>query len=57
MVLGKSLKPMGHGSKRRIKEVSDCFYYVPVLETLNVVLNNKQILEEVLKEPQYRRFH
>lgn len=45
---------MAHGAKRRIKEMSDCFYYIPILETLTVLLNNKKTREEVLKEPQYR---
>lgn len=53
-VMGKSLIPVGYGSKHRIKERSDCFYYIPILETLTALLNNKQIMEEVLKEPQYR---
>ena len=52
--MGKSLIPVGYGSKRRIKERSDCFYYIPILETLGALLTNKQIMEEVLKEPQYR---
>lgn len=52
--VGKSLIPVGYGSKCRIKERSDCFYYIPILVTLTALLNNKQIMEEVLKEPQYR---
>ena len=51
--MGKSLIPVGYGSKHRIKERSDCFYYIPILETLTALLN-KQIMEEVLREPQYR---
>ena len=54
VVLGKTLKPVAHGAKHRIKEMSDCFYYIPILETMTVLLNNKKIQEEVLKEPQYR---
>lgn len=45
---------MAHGAKRRIKEKSDCFYYIPIIETLTVLVNNEKIREEVLKEPQYR---
>ena len=52
--MGKTLKPVAYGSKRRIKETSDFFYYIPILETLTALLNNKQIMEEILKEPQYR---
>ena len=51
---GKSPKPVAYGCKRRIKEMSDCFYYIPILETLTALLNNKQIMEEILKEPHYR---
>ena len=51
---GKSPKPVAYGSKCRIKEMSDCFYYIPILETLTALLNNKQIMEEILKEPHYR---
>ena len=53
-VIGKSLIPVGYGSKRRIIKRSDYFYYIPILDTLTALLNNKQIMEEVLKEPQYR---
>ena len=45
----EKLKPVAYGSRRRIKEISDCCYYIPVLETLTALMNNKQILEEVLK--------
>ena len=52
--MGKSIIPVGYGSKRRIKERADCFYYIPILETQTALQNNKQIREEVLKQPQYR---
>ena len=55
VVLGKTLRPVAYGCKRRIKEISDCFYYIPILETLTALLNNKQFLTELLKEPHYRR--
>ena len=51
---GKNYYSCGYGSSHRIKERSDCFYYIPILETQTALQNNKQIREEVLKQPQYR---
>lgn len=45
---------MAHGARCRIKEMSHCFYYIPIIKTLTVLINNQKIREEVLKEPQYR---
>jgi len=55
VVLGKTLKPVGHGCKRRIQEMCDCFYYCPILQTITVLINNKQFLTEWFKEPRYRK--
>ena len=44
VVLGTKRKYKGFGPKRGIIE---CFVYVPVLKTLQTLLNNESVLSEV----------
>ena len=37
----------GNGAKRRCVSKEDCIMYVPVLQTLEVLLKNKAIVSEV----------
>lgn len=47
IVLGKVRKPKGIGSKRRLIEKEESFMYVPVLKTLETLLNSDVVLVEV----------
>ena len=47
--LGTVRKAKGSGAKRRIVEVEEGMMYIPILETLNVLLNNEAIASEVSK--------
>ena len=44
IVLGTDMKPKGRGEKRRLVEV---MVYVPILQTLQVLLHNHVIRREV----------
>ena len=47
VVLGTRRKAKGLGAKRQLVEVEDSFMYVPILETIQTLLNNQTVLEEV----------
>ena len=47
VVLGTKLKAQGYGSKRRLVEKEEIMVYVPILKTLEVLLNDSAILAEV----------
>ena len=49
VILGTVRKAKGAGAKRRIVEVEEGMVYIPILETLNVLLNNESIASEVSK--------
>ena len=41
------MEPKGRGAKRRLVEVKDRMVYVPILQTLQVLLHNHVIRKEV----------
>ena len=45
--LGERHKWKGAGAKRRLVTKEDFVYYVPILKTLEVLLNNRQFTDEV----------
>ena len=47
IVLGSKWKLEGSGAKRRMVEKKDCMYYIPILETLQTLLDNEDVLAEV----------
>lgn len=47
IVLGTRRVQKGHGRKRRLVEKEDTLVYVPILKTLQVILNDDGILAEV----------
>lgn len=47
IILGSKWKPEGTGTKRRTVEKKDCMYYIPIIETLQTLLDNEDILAEV----------
>ena len=47
VVLGTRRKAKGLGTKRRLVEVEEGFVYVPILETLQTLLNIDTVLTEV----------
>lgn len=47
VVLGKTRKYKGIGVKRRCVEKDETMHYVPVLKTLDVILQNETVLAEV----------
>ena len=47
VVLGKTRKYKGIGAKRRCVEKDETMHYVPVLKTLDVILQNETVLAEV----------
>ena len=47
VVLGTRRVHQGHGRKRRLIEKQDVMVYVPILKTLEVLLNDEGILAEV----------
>ena len=46
-MLGTVTKVKGFGNKRRIVEADETMSYIPIMETLNVLLHNKAIQLEV----------
>ena len=46
-VLGEHCRHKGSGNKRRCVLVEDIMMYVPILETLQVLLQNEAIVAEV----------
>lgn len=48
-MLGSQRKAKGSGSKRRVVEVDDVMMYIPILSTLELLLQNETIVSEVLK--------
>ena len=47
MVLGKERRPIGCGHKRRVAEVEDTMVYIPILDTIQHLLNNDALIAEV----------
>ena len=47
IVLGSERVCTHTGAKRRLSEVKDTFQYVPLLESLQSLLRNSEILDEV----------
>lgn len=47
IVWGTHMKPKGRGKKERLEEVKDTMVYVPILQTLQVLLHNHVIRREV----------
>ena len=47
MALGKERRPVGGGHKRRIAEVEDTMVYIPILDTIQHLLNNDALVAEV----------
>lgn len=48
ILLGTKKKPHGLGSKRRLVEKEEVFVYIPILQTLQALLNNEIVLSEVM---------
>ena len=46
-MLGTKLKSCGRGAKRRLVEVEECMVYIPLLETLGVLLSCDTVQTEV----------
>ena len=47
VILGERRVWKGHGSKRQCVTVEDDMMYIPILETLNVLLNSDAVFSEV----------
>ncbi len=47
IVLGTERKPKGYGRKRRTIDVEETMVYVPILETLQRLLQNETVVSEV----------
>ena len=47
VVLGTRRKAKGVGAKRHLVEAEESFMYVPILESLQTLLNNDTVLTEV----------
>ena len=47
IILGVQRKPSGRGSKRRLIKKEECFAYVPLLKTLEILLKDDGIMAEV----------
>ena len=41
------MKAKGFGAKRRLIEEEETFAYIPILDTLQTLLNNETVLSEV----------
>ena len=48
VVLGTNRRAKGSGAKRCLVEEEESFMYVPMLETLQTLLNDETILAEVM---------
>ena len=48
IVLGTILKPQGTGDKRRVVKKDETMMYIPILKTLELLLQNDSMLAEVL---------
>lgn len=48
VVLGTVRKPKGTGTKRRCVEVEETMQYIPIMDTLNVLLQNETVNFEVM---------
>lgn len=46
-MLGTEREPRGVGNKRRVTEVEETMVYVPILQTLEVLLKNDCVAHEV----------
>ena len=49
IVLGTKRTAQGYGSKRRVVEKDEVFMYIPILQTLQVLLSNETVLSEVIQ--------
>lgn len=47
IVLGSKRKRVGYGPKRRLVEQDECMVYVPLLESLESLLQSDSVLAEV----------
>ena len=47
VVLGQRLTMEGSGLRRRFVTKKECMVYIPILKTLEVLLNNDTVLSEV----------
>ena len=47
VVLGTVRKPKGTSTKRRCVEVKETMLYIPILDTLNILLQNETVISEV----------
>ena len=47
MVLGEYRAWKGWGAKRKCVTEQDCLMYIPILETIQSLLNNSALLSEV----------
>lgn len=47
VVLGTRQKPSKSGNSREMREVADSMVYIPVLETLQLLLENENVIAEV----------
>lgn len=55
-ILGKHRAFVKRHKKKVIVEVDDVFYYIPVLQTIQVQLGSPQVLEMVLAGPQKKAY-
>lgn len=47
VVLGSVRKAKGMGAKRRVVEIDETMIYIPILETLRILLENEAVMAEV----------
>ena len=52
--LGTRYKYQFSGSKRRLVQKSDTFQYVPLIDNLQWILQNKDVYDEVKGQPFYQ---
>ena len=53
IVLGRERRAIGCGHKRRVAEVEDTMVYIPILKTIQCLLNNASLVAEVKTVPKY----
>lgn len=54
ITLGTQRKPVGRGSKRRLVEKEEGFVYIPILQTLETLLDDEGIMAEVSTDRLYQ---
>lgn len=50
-VLGKSRRVVKRNNKKRIAETEDCFYYIPILKSIQAQLSSPKLLQMILSGP------